>query len=178
MGRASRLPPTRATLKAHFDVYVQDLADGARDCVYQGQGIVSVSGFRPDGAVLILLVERAYGDMSLLLLDVASGRAAAFPSASGTNYQSVRWASDGRTLLALTDHGGSNFMRLCRLDPDDGAVDVVYAADARDVEAWALSGDGATLATIENDRGYSMLRIGSPGTERPDRRRPAARRGQ
>jgi len=168
--------------EAHFDVYVQDAASGARECVYQGRGIVSVSGFRPDGAVLTLLVDRGYGDMSLLLLDLGSGRAATFPSVSGTNYQSVRWVSDGRTvdghdeasmvavrhsLLALTDHGGSNFLRLCRLDPDSGAVEVVYAADGRDVDPWAMSSDGAMLATIENDRGYAVLRAGPVDGARP-----------
>jgi dipeptidyl aminopeptidase/acylaminoacyl peptidase len=93
--------------------------------------------------------------------------AASFPSDSGTNYQSVRWASDGRTLLALTDHGGSDFLRLCRLDPDSGAVAVVYAADGRDVEGWAISSDGTMLATIENDRGYAVLRVGATDAERP-----------
>jgi dipeptidyl aminopeptidase/acylaminoacyl peptidase len=152
---------------AHFDVYVQELASGVRACVRQGSGIVSVSGFRSDGAVLALLEDRGYGDMSLLLLDLASGGAVRFPSESGTNYQSVRWASDGRTLLALTDHGGSNFLRLCRLDPDSGAVAVVYAADDRDVEGWAISSDGTMLATIENDRGYAVLRIGPADGDRP-----------
>jgi dipeptidyl aminopeptidase/acylaminoacyl peptidase len=155
---------------AHFDVYVQDVASGARERVYQrsdpGSGIISVSGFRPDGAVLTLLEDRRYGDMSLLLLDLASGQAAAFPTVSGTNYQSVRWACDRRTLLALTDHGGSNFLRLCRLDPDSGAIAVVYAADGRDVEAWSMPSDGAMLATIENDRGYSVLRVGPADGER------------
>jgi len=153
--------------EAHFDVYVQDVATGARECVYQGRGMVSVSGFRPDGAVLTLLEDRGYGDMSLLLLDLGSRRASAFPTVSGTNYQSVRWASDGRTLLALTDHGGSEFLRLCRFDPDSGAVAVVYAADERDVEGWSASSDGAMLATIENDRGYSVLRVGPAEGERP-----------
>jgi dipeptidyl aminopeptidase/acylaminoacyl peptidase len=82
--------------EAHFDVYLQDVASGARECVWQGNGIVSVAGFRPDGAVLTLLADRGYGDMSLLLLDLASGKAEAFPSDSGTNYQSVRWVSTTR----------------------------------------------------------------------------------
>src|SRR5208282_3335998 len=96
-----------------------------------------------------------------------SGRATTFPSVSGTNYQTVRWASDGRTLLALTDHGGSDFLRLCRLDPDSFAVEVVYAADGREVEGWTMSSDGAMLATIENDRGYAVLRVGPMDGERP-----------
>ena len=158
---------SNARNQAHFDVYVQDLESSARECLHQGRGIVSVSGFRPDGAVLSLLADRGYGNMSLLLLDLASGQATEFPSVSGTNYQSLRWTSDGRALLALTDHGGNNFMRLCRLDPDSGAVEVVYAPNGRDVEAWAISTDGAMLATIENDRGYSVLRVGPVDNERP-----------
>ena len=90
--------------EAHFDVYVQDVASGVRRCVFQGTNIVTVSGFRSDGAKLALVRDRGYGDMSLLVLDLASGEACEFPAPSPSNYQSVRWASDGRTLLALTDH--------------------------------------------------------------------------
>jgi dipeptidyl aminopeptidase/acylaminoacyl peptidase len=149
--------------EAAFDVYLQDVATGERRRVFQGSGIVSVSGFRPDGAVLVLLHDRGYGDMSLLLLDVGSGEARPFPQPRGCNYQSVRWAKDGRTLLALTDHGDSDFLRLCRLDPDSGAVTVMYEAPGRDVDAWALSLDGGLLATVENDRGYAIVRVGPIG---------------
>jgi dipeptidyl aminopeptidase/acylaminoacyl peptidase len=70
------------------------------------------------------------------------------------------------TLLALTDHGDSDFLRLCRLDPEGGAVETIYAAEGRDIEGWAMSSDGEMLATIENDRGYSLLRIGPTDGER------------
>jgi dipeptidyl aminopeptidase/acylaminoacyl peptidase len=147
--------------EASFDVTVQDMESGQQRCVFQGSGIVTVSGFRPDGAALALLHDRGYGDMSLLVLDLAAGEARAFPQPRGCNYQSVRWASDGRSLLALTDHGDSDFLRLCRLDPESGAVTVVYEAPGRDVDAWALSPDGGMLATVENDRGYAILRVGA-----------------
>ena len=151
--------------EAHFDVYVQDIASGARQCVYQGHNMVSVSGFRSDGAKLALLHDRGFGDMSLLLLDVASGDVQTVGSPS--NFQSVRWSSDGRTLLALTDHGGSEFLRLCRLDPDSGDISVVSEAAGRDVEGWSISSDARLLATIENDRGYGVLRVGPIDGDRP-----------
>jgi dipeptidyl aminopeptidase/acylaminoacyl peptidase len=151
--------------EAHFDVHLQDVASGVRQRVYVGTNQVSVSGFRPDGAKLALLRDRGCGDMSLLLLDLASGEAGAFGSPG--NFQSVRWASDGRTLLALTDHGGSDFLRLCRLDPDTGDVSVVYEAPGRDVEAWSIASDARSLATIENDRGYAVLRVGPIDGARP-----------
>ncbi len=151
--------------EAHFDVYLQDVASGVRECVFRGSNQVSVSGFRSDGATLALLHDRGFGDMSLLLLDLASGEARAFGPPS--NFRSVRWASDGRTLMALTDHGGSNFLRLCRLDPDTGGISVVYDAAGRDVEAWSIASDACSLATIENDRGYTVLRVGPIDGERP-----------
>ena len=108
--------------EAHFDVYIQDIASGVRERVFHGSNIVTVSGFRPDAAQLALLHDRGYADMSLLLLDLRIRRGAR-SSAAAANWQSVRWASDGSTLLALTDPGGSEFMRLCRLDPATGAID-------------------------------------------------------
>ena len=33
--------------EAHFDVYVQDVASGVRQCVLPGDNMVTVSGFRP-----------------------------------------------------------------------------------------------------------------------------------
>ena len=151
--------------EAHFDVYVQDIASGVRQGVYQGRNQVSVSGFRADGTTLALRHDRGFGDVSLMLLDIATGEArSVWPPG---NLQSVRWASDGRTLLALTDLGDSNFLRLCRLDPETGEASVVYAAEGRDVDAWSVAPDGRMLATIENDRGFAMLRVGPIDGERP-----------
>ena len=59
-------------------------------------------------------------------------------------------------------------MRLCRIDPATGAATPIYAAEARDVEAWSASPDGTMLATIENDRGYARLRLGPMGGARPE----------
>jgi dipeptidyl aminopeptidase/acylaminoacyl peptidase len=124
-----------------------------------------VCGFRPDGAKLALLHDRGFGKVSLLLLDIASGDAPV--SGAPGNFQSVRWASDGASLLALTDLGGSEFLRLCRLDPETGTVTVVYEAAERDVDAWAITSDAQLLATVENDRGYAVLRAGPVDGERP-----------
>ena len=151
--------------EAHFDVYVQDVVDGVRRRVFDGSDIISVSGFRSDGAILALVHDRGFSDMSLLLLDVASGHARQFGSPG--NFASVRWARDGRRLMALTDLGGSNFLRLCRLEPETGEVSVVYEAAGRDVDAWAIAPDARLLATVENDRGYAVLRVGAIDGERP-----------
>jgi dipeptidyl aminopeptidase/acylaminoacyl peptidase len=154
--------------EAHFDVHVQHLGNGERRRVYRGTHMVSVAGWRADGMRLAVIVDRGYGDMSLLLLDPATGEVQEIPQLRPANWQTVRWSGDGRTLLALTDHGGADHLRLCRLDPETGAVSVVYTALGRDVEGWAISPDMAQLATVENDRGWAVLRAGPIGAERPE----------
>jgi dipeptidyl aminopeptidase/acylaminoacyl peptidase len=150
---------------AHFDAYLHDLATGERQRVYGGTNMVSAAGFGSNGACLTLLHDRGFADMSLMLLDTASGEARTLGSPA--NFRSVRGASDGTTLLALTDYPDSEFLRLCRLDPETGAASVVYASEGRDVDAWSASPDGRLLATTENDGGYSVLRVGPLGEERP-----------
>ena len=87
------------------------------------------------------------------------------PKQAPCRFASVRWAKDGDGLICLTDAGGRDFMALCRLDPKTGGVTPIYEPEGRDVEAWSLSPDGTLLATIENDRGYAILRIGAPGEQ-------------
>ena len=152
--------------EAHFDVLVMDLASGTRSRVFQGEGIVTVAGFRADGACLALVHDRGDMDRVVILLDLETGASRTFPDSGVSDIRMLRWASDKRTLLALTDLGGANHARLCRLDPDTGAGEVIHAAPGRDVDGWAASADGAMLATVENDRGWSVLRVGPFGAER------------
>jgi len=147
--------------EAHFDILVQSLSDGARRRVFHGTGVVSAGAFSPDGTRLIVIADRGFTDHSLLVIDLAAGTAREFPRLGSTRYQSVRWTSDGAALMGLTDHVGAEFIYLARFDLASGAVDCVYGAPGRDVEAWALSADGKRLATVENDRGYSLLRLGA-----------------
>ncbi len=127
--------------EAHFDVYVQDVASGVRRCVYQGTHIVTVSGFRSDGARLALLHDRGYGDMSLLVLDVASGDVTRIPRRVAGQFPE-RPLGQRRAHAAGTDRSRrQQLLRLCRLDPETGEVSVVFEAPGRDVEAWAISSD-------------------------------------
>ena len=81
--------------EAHFDVYVQEVATGARRRVFDGSNEISVSGFRSDGMKLALLHDRGFGDMSLLLLDVTSGDAR--PLGSPANFEACAGrATDAR----------------------------------------------------------------------------------
>jgi dipeptidyl aminopeptidase/acylaminoacyl peptidase len=151
-----------------FDVMVMDLATGGRTRVLHGPGMVSVPSWSPDGARLAMVEDYSSTDQYVWLIDIASGMATRLPRPSPARYASVRWAPDGASLLALSDHGGAEFMRLVRIDPGSGAVTVLYEAPGRDVDAYSLALDRSTLATIENDRGYSVLRVGPFGGDRPE----------
>ena len=152
--------------EADFDIHVLDVATGERTRVFQGKRQISVSGWSPDGARIALLEDRGYGDAWLHVLDTASGDVRPIPQPGPTIWQTLRWSSDGRSLMGLTDHGGSNFLRLCRIDPQSGTVTEVCRAAGRDVEAWVVSPDQTRLATIENDRGWAVVRLGPTGGER------------
>ena len=114
--------------EAHFDLYVQDVASGVRQRVFHGCNQLSVSGFRSDGGKLALLNDRGFGDMSLLLLDVASGNAQLVRIAAAIT-ASVRWASDGndaagadRSRRQRSSCGCAGWIRQA------GAVAVIYEA--------------------------------------------------
>jgi dipeptidyl aminopeptidase/acylaminoacyl peptidase len=155
-----------------FDITIMELATGERRRVLKGEHIVTAPAWspaaRPGPAMLVVHEDFSTADQRLYLLDAASGAVAEVPRTAATRYASVRWESTGAALLALTDAGGSDFMRLCRIDPATGAAIPIHAAAGRDVEAWALSPDGTMLATVENDRGYARLRVGPIGGDRPE----------
>ena len=143
-----------------FDICCLDLASGAQTRLHQTTGNIAVSAWSSQGDRLVAIEERSSSDQRLWIIDAQTGAARELPRPTLARYASVRWTGDGTALLGLTDQGGADFMRLCRIDPQTGALDVEYAADGRDVEAWSLSPDKTRLATVENDHGWARLRIG------------------
>jgi len=148
------------------DVLVMELASGLRRRLLEGPGERLVTAWSSSGDRLAVIEDRSSSEQSLLLIDVLDGAVHAVPQPGPTRYAAARFAADGAALLALTDQGGM-FMQLCRLDARTGAATPLFGPRERDVEAWSLSPDGVLLATIENDRGYALLRVGALGEERP-----------
>ena len=148
------------------DICVLDLESGGRIRIHEGTGILSVSNWKSDGSLLVMMEDYSSIDQRLWLLDPQTGAARMLARPSATRYSGVRFVADGG-LMGITDHGGVAFMRLCRIDARSGDVTEVFAPEGRDVEMYAISPDGALLATVENDRGYALLRVGPIGGERP-----------
>lgn len=151
----------------YFDIHVMDLATGADTRLIEGPGILTVPGWHPDGTRLTVIHDLSGGDQRLHVLDIASRALTEMPRPSPSRYSAMRWVKGAELLMGLTDHGGHDFMRLCQLDPATGACTEIYVAPDRDLDSWSLSPDGTQLATIENDRGYTVMRVGPVAGERP-----------
>ena len=148
---------------AHFDVLVRSV-DGPPRRLFHGTHQLAVAAWHPAGDRLLLVADEAEGDQVLLVLTVADGSVRPIPHPRPMAVKSARWIKGG-DLMALSD-GGGEFLALCRIDADSGAVAPVAAAAGRDVEAWSLAPGDAVLATVENDRGYAVVRVGPVGSER------------
>ncbi len=153
--------------EAHLDVQIMDIATGHRRTLWHGTHETAAGAWHPRDGRLIAVVDRNSGDQRPVILDTATGEAREMPRQGAARYASLRWAPDGEALIGLTDAGGRDFMALCRIDPATGAMETLHAPEGRDVEAWSLSPDGTALATVENDRGYGVLRVGAVGAEQP-----------
>ncbi len=148
-----------------FDVKIMALADGSQRRVLEGPGILKAGGWRADGAQIAVVHDVTTGDQRLFLVDVEDGATHEVPRTGPSRYSAVRWAQGA--LCAITDAGGADFLRLCRIDPQTGAATAIHDAPGREAEAWAFSAASGMLATIENDRGYARLRVGPMDGERP-----------
>jgi len=149
---------------AHFDILVQDVATGARTRLHHGTHEGGAGPWHPDGTRMIAWAERSSGDIRPFILGL-DGAVTPLPRPGPTRYANLRWTADGAAIEGLADLGRDD-MALCRIDLATGAAQSLHAPPGRDVEAWARSPGGALLATIENDRGFAVLRVGPPDTDR------------
>ncbi|MBC8446904.1 MAG: S9 family peptidase [Chloroflexi bacterium] len=145
----------------HFDVYVQEVANGAVTCVWQTEGMNLVAGWSPDGRHLLVVRSHSSFDRDLYLLDLPSGAVRHLtPHEGQVGYESLTWAADGRGLYLVSDRG-REFLALAYLDlaaepGDDGHALLRFLVTPDwDVEALALSPGGQRLAYLTNVEGYS-----------------------
>jgi dipeptidyl aminopeptidase/acylaminoacyl peptidase len=140
------------------EVFVQDAGGGDPRLLF-GEGRYAFAGpFSPDGVRLQAVDVRGNTDSSLFLVDAASGEAVELtPHEGEVKFFPGPWAADGSGFYVLTD-AGREFQGLAfqRLDPC--RREWVVAPD-RDIDECAASADGRVLAWLENDAGWSRLRI-------------------
>ena len=123
----------------------------------EGKYAFAVS-FSPDGAKLLVAEFRGNTDISIWVVDVESGDALeATPHEEHVKCLPGPWARDGSGFYLLTDEG-REFMGLAFHTLATGTREWVETPE-RDVEEVAGSADGRVLAWLENDEGWSRLRV-------------------
>jgi dipeptidyl aminopeptidase/acylaminoacyl peptidase len=142
----------------HFDVYVQDIDGGDPDLVYQSKGMFDVLTWSPDGSQLILLENISSAQMPIYLLNILTHEVKALtPLDEPTKNLAAKWTKDG-TIYVLTNHNRDN-REIARLDHTSGAITYLSGDRNWDIEAFAVSPDGRTLAYTANQDGYKRLFI-------------------
>lgn len=114
--------------------------------------------FFPDGRSALVARSVSVEQSELHLLDLATGVVTPITrDRRKVAYGSARVAPDGR-ILATSDRLGE-FRELGLVDPATGAFTRLGAPARWDVEDFAISPDGARVATVSNEAGISRLRI-------------------
>lgn len=142
------------------DIVAIDLANpSVRRTLHEGQGALEPLDVSPDGKSVLLGRYLSITESKRYLLDIATGALKEIaPNAGKTNYSGGRFTSDGERILLLSDKGTDN-LHLAEIRLSTGAETNVSPGLAWDVEAFALSPDGRTLAYVVNEDGYSTIRI-------------------
>ena len=146
---------------AHYDVLTQEIDGGARQRVLHGRHEMTAGPFA--GERMVVIEEWATGDQRPVVVSL-DGTAAPVPRLRAGRFSALRW--EGDALLGISDAHGGDLAWLCRIDPESGAVAVEFGPMGREVEAWALAAESGLLATVENDCGFGVLRVGLRGSER------------
>lgn len=154
------------------EVFVQDEGGEPRYLFGEGKYTFAAS-FSPDGRSVLVVDFRSNSDMSLYLVDVASGDARELtPHEGEVKFLPGPWAADGSGFYVVTDEG-REFQALAFQRLDTGERGWVETPDG-DVEEVTISADGRVLAWIENDEGWARLRLRDleSGSELPEPKLP------
>jgi len=155
------------------EVFVWD--DGAAEPRYVwGEGRYTyAASWSPDGSKILVGDFRSNTDISLYVVDVATGDAVeATPHEGDVKFLPGPWATDGSGFYVLTDEG-REFTGLAFHDLATNTRTWVEAPDL-DIDELAGSADGRVLAWIENVDGWSRVRARdlASGADLPDAKLP------
>ena len=143
---------------ADSDLYVIDPRDPKSDRLVaqvKGGGW-NIADFLPGGREAIVADSQSISKVNLYRLDLQSGQLRPIGDhRREIAYYQMKAAPDG-VLWVLSDEG-SDFQRLGTLDLQTGAFSVRSPALKWDVEEFAISDDGRSIAYLTNEAGVSRL---------------------
>jgi dipeptidyl aminopeptidase/acylaminoacyl peptidase len=157
---------------ADRDIYVMDPKDAAsaRMLLEVKGGGWGPADWSPDDKKLAVFEYLSVNESYIWLVDVATGEKT-LATPKGTEqvaYGGARFSSDGRGLYVTTDRE-SEFQRLAHLDLATGKHSYLTSHIPWDVDSFALSPDGRTIAFVTNEEGLSVLHLldTATGKEQP-----------
>jgi dipeptidyl aminopeptidase/acylaminoacyl peptidase len=150
---------------ADTDIYTIDPADRASDRLLaqvKGGGWNPLD-FSPDGATILAGEYLSVNESYLWLIDASSGAKTALTPRGDAgdekiSYSSARFARDGKGIYVTTDRD-SQFRRLAYIDLATERHSYLTDSIEWDVERFALSDDGETIALVVNEDGVSRLHL-------------------
>ena len=142
------------------DLYMIDPRDPTTDRLVaqvKGGGW-AITGFAPDRKRAVVGEYVSVAKTNLWLMDLASGKMTAIGDhARAIAYGDATFAPDGK--LWVTSDEGSDFQRLGTIDVNTGAFRAVAPEPKWDVQNFAISDDGATVAYLVNEAGIGRLKL-------------------
>ena len=158
---------------ADRDVYVMDPRDPAttRRVLEVKGGGWGPTDWSPDDTRLLVIEGISVNESYVWVVDVATGEKTLLTPRGGPEkvaYSGPRWSADGRGIYVTTDRD-SEFERLAHLDVATGKHTTLTAHIPWDVQSFALSPDGKTIAFETNEEGLSVLHLldTATGMEKP-----------
>ena len=151
------------------DLYVQDPRQPASDrrlAEVEGGGWQALD-WSPDDARILVLEEISANESYLWLFDAATGTKTLLTPKGGPEkvaYGGGAFAADGRSVYVTTDRD-SEFQRLARIDLATGKHAYLTSHIDWDVDTFALSRDGKTVAFVTNEDGVARLRLLDTATD-------------
>ena len=145
------------------DLYVQDPRQPQSDrrlAEMEGGGWQALDWSADDTKILALEAISA-NESYLWILDAATGAKTILTPRGGTEkvaYGGGELAADGRSVYVTTDRD-SEFQRLARVDLATGTHAYLTSHIDWDVDSFALSHDGKTVAFVTNEDGIATLRL-------------------
>jgi dipeptidyl aminopeptidase/acylaminoacyl peptidase len=147
---------------ADRDVWVMDPRDAssARMVLEVKGGGWGPADWSPDDAKLAVVEEISVNESYVWIVDVATGAKTLLTpkGAERVDYERPQFSADGKGLYVATDRD-AEFRRLAYIDLATGKHTYLTAQIAWDVDGFALSPDGKTIAFVVNEEGVSALHL-------------------
>jgi dipeptidyl aminopeptidase/acylaminoacyl peptidase len=147
------------------DIYIMDPANPSSDrkvLEVQGGGWAPLD-WSPDDKSLLVSDYHSVNESALWLVDLATGSKRRLTPPGVVAYGGGQFSPDGKLVYATSDEG-AEFARLIAIDVATGVAHVVSREPKWDVEDFALSHDGKTLAYVTNEDGISIVHLMDPKT--------------